>query len=133
MKQQESKLTKILLVKDKPLLLNRLEKMLQKEGYGVSSCSTVRDAIQLVKTSNYQAVATGIVFAGVSRVDIVPLIKIANPDIPVLIFSESKQGLQIIEAMDFGADDFVIALNDLPIRLKWVLKKKKESDEADLK
>jgi DNA-binding response OmpR family regulator len=117
---------KILIAKDEPLVLKMLEGKLQREGYSVISCLSVDEALQEISVTHFDAVITGIVFCDVLRLDIVAKVKSDNAAVPVMILSDMKQRNQIMEAFDSGADDFITNLNELTLRLKWILKKRFE-------
>jgi DNA-binding response OmpR family regulator len=121
---------KILIVKDEPLVLKMLEGKLQREGYSVVTCLSVDDALQEISVNHFDAVITGIVFCDIVSLDIVAKVKSVNVAVPVMILSEMKQRNQIMEAFDSGADDFITNLNELPLRLKWILKKRFEENNV---
>lgn len=117
---------KILIAKDEPLVLKMLEGKLQRDGYSVVTCLSVDEALQEISVNHFDAVITGIIFCDVVSLDIVAKVKSVNATVPVLILSDMKQRHQIMEAFDSGADDFITNLNELPLRLKWILKKRVE-------
>ncbi len=126
--EPDSKIT-ILLIKNNPILLTRFENMLKKEGFGVDSSVTLSDALEKIRNHHYDVIITNTTFYGVEREDVVPLIKVFNPTIPILVFSLKKNIHSLIKAANLGADDFFVNPTELTTRLKLLLSKKKRIAE----
>lgn len=115
----------VLLIKDEPLTLKMLETKLQKEGFQVTCCMSVKDALLQIHERQYDVILTGALFCNVPRMDLIHDIKEKYPEVPLLILGDMKHEKRIWEALDLGADDFINNHNELMLRLKWVIKKQK--------
>lgn len=120
-----SKQKRVLVVKDEPLMLNRVEEILRKEGYAVNKSTSVKDALQEVGTNHYDLIITGTHFNERVRVDVVPLLRVYAPTIPIIVLTDKRQVDDALDILRFGVDEFVTQVAELPFRIALALQKAK--------
>jgi len=82
----------ILVVDDDPLVLNSLSKLFKREGYGIATASSGKEALEIISSSDFDLVIVDIRMSELDGVDTVRNIKEirkkqAKPDIPVIFIT----------------------------------------------
>jgi DNA-binding NtrC family response regulator len=112
---------KILVVDDEQSMAQFLGIVLRKEGYNVTTANNGRDALEKVKTDNFDAVITDIKMPGMDGIQLLQGIKKLDPSMPVVIMTAYASQQSAIDAVNLGAFQYLIknAKND---EIKLVVK-----------
>ncbi len=105
---------KILVVDDEQSMTQFLSIVLRKEGFHVTAVSNGRDALDKVKSENYDVVITDIKMPGMDGIQLLNLIKKHDPSLPVVIMTAYASQQSAIDAVNHGAFQYLIknAKND---------------------
>lgn len=97
----------ILLVEDDKYLREGLEETLKKEGYFVSACECIRDAVDLINSQNFSLIILDVMLPDGSGFDLCISIRKSNNSVPILFLTACDDEIQIVRGLDVGADDYV--------------------------
>ena len=117
---------KILIVEDNPMVVKSLEFKLRKEGYDVTISVDGRNAIDLLKSNEFDLVLTDLMLPFVSGSQLIEHIKKTQPQMPIIVLSTATQEDIITDAFTMGVDDFMtkpFSPNELALRVKRSLSK----------
>jgi two-component system response regulator VicR len=120
-------MSRILVAEDEVLLLKAIEFKLKKDGYTVVTAADGRQAMEKIKSDNYDLILTDIMMPFVGGMEILTYIK--NDPIkkftPVLLISAVGLENVVLEGFKLGADDFIYKpfnLNELSVRINRHIK-----------
>ncbi len=117
---------KILLVEDDIALLRGLEYTLTKDGYEVSSVSTISEARKAYTVKEYSLILLDVGLPDGSGWDLCREIRMTS-DIPVIFLTACDDEVNIVLGLDLGGDDYItkpFRVNELLSRIKAVLRRK---------
>lgn len=97
----------ILIVDDEEGLREGLGKLLEEEGYGVLSAETGEEALEILQQSHIDLVLTDMRMPGMGGIELLKKIRELYEDIGVIILTGYGQIESYIEAMNFGAIEYV--------------------------
>jgi CheY-like chemotaxis protein len=97
----------ILVIDDEHVLLDLFEKVLKKLGFRVALVDNGRDAINLIRKSTPDVVLLDINMPGLDGISVLKQIKEQDPDIEVIIITGYASLDSAIEALKYGAFDYV--------------------------
>ena len=100
-------MTSILVIDDEPDLLRVLARSLAADGHEVATATNGPDGLALFKEQRPAIVITDIKMPGMSGIDVLKRIKERAPDAEVIIISGHGDMDTAVEALHFGASDFV--------------------------
>jgi DNA-binding NtrC family response regulator len=105
---------KILVVDDEQSMAQFLAIVLRKDGFQVSTVANGRDALDKVKTENFDVVITDIRMPGMDGIQLLQGIKKHDPSMPVVIMTAYASQQSAIDAVNLGAFQYLIknAKND---------------------
>ena len=105
---------KILVVDDEQSMTQFLSIVLRKEGFHVTAVSNGRDALDKVKSDNFDVVITDIKMPGMDGIQLLNQIKKHDPSLPVVIMTAYASQQSAIDAVNHGAFQYLIknAKND---------------------
>src|SRR5436309_1705581 len=105
---------KILVVDDEQSMAQFLGIVLRKEGYQVTTVNNGRDALEKVKSDNFDVVITDIKMPGMDGIQLLQGIKKHDPSLPVVIMTAYASQQSAIDAVNLGAFQYLIknAKND---------------------
>ncbi|MUU78726.1 response regulator [Winogradskyella endarachnes] len=116
---------KVLAIDDQQLVLLPLEKRLIELGYQVKIETDASKGLELYKSFNPDLVIVDINMPGVSGLDIVKHIRIANNDqTPIMILSGNTKDETITEAFELGINDYMkkpLSINEISARVKRLI------------
>jgi DNA-binding NtrC family response regulator len=115
----------ILLVDDEEIVLKSLARKLRKKGFEVTSEQNGYDAIAKLKETDYDVIISDLIMEGLSGIQLLEEAKKISPDTPVIIVSAYDDGKSADDAMQFGADDYLLKpcnFDDLLFRISCCLK-----------
>jgi diguanylate cyclase (GGDEF)-like protein len=100
-------------------------------GFGASSVVSAEDALELLKTENFDVVITDIMLPGLDGLDLTDQIR-KTYDIDVIVMTGYSGDYSYEEAISKGASDFVfkpVRFEELLLRLRRVLKERRLTKE----
>lgn len=98
----------ILLVDDDPALLDLIRRFLEREEeMQIDTCRSCQEAIELLKTSRYDAIVLDYDLPGMSGIDFLKVIKSQGNDTPTIIFTGKGREEIVIKALNYGADYYL--------------------------
>jgi DNA-binding response OmpR family regulator len=118
---------KILVIEDDEMILRALEFRLKKENYEVEVARTGKEALEKLKSNNYQLVITDLMLPFIMGMELLSYIKSTNADIPVIVLSAADEESTVMDAFNLGADDFIakpFSPGELSLRVKRLLVRK---------
>jgi len=124
----------LLVVDDEPQFLRTLATSLRGAGYEVETAVTVEGALSAAKGAHIDAVVLDLVLPDGSGKDVCVGVRRWS-DVPIVVVSAVGEEQEKVEALDAGADDYVVkpfALGELLARLRAVLRRVGPSSEPVL-
>jgi DNA-binding NtrC family response regulator len=98
---------RILIVDDEEVLRDVLETVLHREGFDVLLAASGEEALNVLDTEEVDLVILDIMLPGISGIDTMRAIRVANPAIPVIIITAFSSIDGAIEAMKHGAFHYI--------------------------
>jgi putative two-component system response regulator len=103
----ELKNNNLLIVDDDPYVLESLSSFLTEYGYTVSTCQNGRDAHKKIKEQRFDVVLTDIKMPEVTGIELLRLIHIIDPQLPVILLTAFAELDVAVDAVKRGAFDFI--------------------------
>ena len=125
---------RIFLLEDDPLIAKGLRFSLESEGFALSVCQTLSQALGAVFAEPYDLALVDLTLPDGNGTQLVKLIKERLPELPVLILTARDDENDVVEGFDLGADDYVtkpFGSRALVSRVKNLLRRY-QKDEAVL-
>lgn len=119
---------KILIVDDEPDICRALEFLLKREGYNITTANSGENAIEKLKTEEFDIVITDIKMGRVDGIAVLEKAKEIHPDMPVIMMTAFASIESAVEAMKKGASDYIVKpfLNEeIKLTIKKILEQKK--------
>ena len=110
---------RILIIDDNVSICEILNEALSEKGYKVDVCSSVETALNLINASRYDIIISDLKMDKLSGIDLLKYIKINYRDIEVIIITAFGDVETAVEAMRFGAYDFILK----PFKIEEIEKK----------
>ena len=98
----------ILVVDDSLSMQHLLAALLEKKGYRVSCFLSGEEALKRFHAEEFDLVLTDINLPGMSGLNLLKLIKQAKPDIEVIVITSNASSFTAIQALRFGAYDYIV-------------------------
>ncbi|MFC2086012.1 response regulator [Bacteroidota bacterium] len=98
---------KILAVDDEQVVLDSFRKILVLAGYSIDTVETGREAVGLVRKNDYDFVFTDLKMPEMDGLDVTKAVKHYRPDIDVVMITGYATIESAVDAMKFGAMDYV--------------------------
>jgi len=117
---------RVLLVEDSPILGQTLHDHLERHGH---ACDLARDgeqALAHLRDPRYDAVVLDLMLPKLDGLDVLRWLRARGDAVPVLVLSARDQIRDRVEALDAGADDYLVkpfALDELLARLRALLRR----------
>ncbi|MDZ7290240.1 MAG: response regulator [candidate division KSB1 bacterium] len=105
--QIENPKAKILAVDDETIVLDSFRKILVMAGYSVDTVETGKEAIGLVRKNDYDFVFTDLKMPEMDGLEVTKAVKHLRPDIDVIVITGYATIKSAVEAMKYGAMDYV--------------------------
>jgi len=112
---------RVLVVDDENLILKIISDILLKEGYDVKTAFNCEKALQLLKEESFHVILTDIRMPEKNGIDLLEEVRTFNPDIPVIIMTGFASLVTAVEAVRYGAFDYLTKPLDYN-KLKSVIK-----------
>jgi putative two-component system response regulator len=98
---------RLLIVDDEPMIRQLLVHHLTKLGYECTQVEGGREALELLQSSSFDAVLSDILMPSMNGIELLGRIKSLNQELAVVVISGDPHLQDAVEAMKFGADDFI--------------------------
>lgn len=125
---------KILIVDDKPHLLEGLFDILEQEGYKVTTCNTAQEARRVSQKINFKLALIDIKMPHENGLELVKELKEYIPNLAVLILTAYPSEETAIKALRIGVVDYLIKplnINELNDAIKKALKQRREKLDVE--
>jgi DNA-binding response OmpR family regulator len=116
----------LLLVEDDELLGDGIQSVLQRRGMGVDWVRDGISAMNSLKTSHYDLLLLDLNIPWLSGLDVIARLREAENDIPVLVLTARSKVMDRVEALDSGADDYLVKpfdIDELCARIRALLRR----------
>lgn len=101
-------MAKILVVDDASFMRTMLREILSKEGHTILEASNGEEMIQMYEKHSPDLVTLDITMPILNGIDGVKLLKSKHPEAEIIMCSAMGQKLMVLEALKYGAKDFVV-------------------------
>jgi len=108
---------KILIVEDDEMIAAIYKRQLEKENYEVSLIKEGQAAIEAVKKDAPNLILLDMVMPGMDGIEILKAIRVVNKESQVIVFSNVQEKGKEEEAMNAGANAFLIKAHHTPSQL----------------
>src|SRR6478672_5601869 len=98
---------RVMIVDDEEVLRDVLEVVLRREGFDVLLAASGEEALNFLDTEEVDLVILDVMLPGISGIDTLRAIRIANPTLPVVVITAFSSIDGAIEAMKFGAFHYI--------------------------
>jgi len=98
---------RILAVDDEPVILDSFRKILVLAGFSVDTVETGQEALNLVRTNDYQFVFTDLKMPTMDGLEVTKAVKHLRPDVDVAIITGYGTIESAVSGMKYGAVDYV--------------------------
>ena len=98
---------KVLLVDDEKDFIEALGERMENRGMNVSTTTSAKDAIKMVKEESYDAIVLDLQMPEIDGIEALKAIKKINPDMQVILLTGHATVEKGIEAMKLGAMDLI--------------------------
>ena len=116
---------KLLVVEDDRSIAVGLEYSLGQEGFGVTLCAGVADALEALKTERFDLAVLDLSLPDGSGYDVCRAIK-RQSDMPVIFLTARDDEVSVVMGLDMGADDYItkpFRIRELTSRIRSVLRR----------
>lgn len=98
---------KILVADDEVMMRNLILKILESEGYQISTASTGEEALKLLQESKFDLLLTDVKMPGMNGFDLLKNVKNRWPDMAVIVMTGYGDAYTVKEALLMGADEYL--------------------------
>lgn len=122
----------LLVVEDEENLRETLKLNLELEGYEVTTVSTGLEALQVIKKEYFDLLILDIMLPEMDGITVCENIRLQNNDVPILFLSARNSGVDRIEGLKKGGDDYLTKpfnLEELLLRIDKLVTKSKKLKE----
>lgn len=125
--------SKVLVVDDEPANIFFLKGLLKEEGYLVSTASSGNECLDILKNNQQDVILLDIMMPGITGIEVLEKImeNEKTRDIPVIMVTAKTESIDIEEALDKGAVEYIrkpVDEIELLARLRTTLRIKKQED-----
>ena len=117
---------RILLVEDEKSLAETIRLNLELEGYTVVTAGDGRSAVKIFKQERFNLIILDVMLPEMDGYTVCEIIRLENPDIPVLFLTAKNSSEDKIKGLKLGADDYLVKpfnLEELLLRVQILLKR----------
>src|ERR1043166_6061360 len=98
---------RVMIVDDEEVLRDVLEVVLRREGFDVLLAASGEEALNFLDTEEVDLAILDVMLPGISGIDTLRAIRIANPNLPVVVITAFSSIDGAIEAMKHGAFHYI--------------------------
>lgn len=116
----------ILLVEDDAALAAGLRQALRAEGFAVNHVATGTEALHVIATEKPEIVILDLGLPDMDGLSVLKRLRVANPDLPVLLLTARSTSGDKVAGLDSGADDYLAKPFDMPellARLRAIIRR----------
>lgn len=99
---------RLLIVEDEETLCQSLKRVLEREGYSVDTVNNAEAAHEIFEAGFYDVIITDIILPGMTGIELLKKIKEKLPDQIVIIMTAYASLETAVEALRYGAYDYVV-------------------------
>jgi len=124
---------RILVIEDDPSILRGLQLNLGMEGYAVRSASDGETGLALARGERFDLLVVDVMLPRLGGLEVVREVRLADPDLPVLILSAKGQESDKVAGLQLGADDYMVkpfSLKELLARIDALLRRRRVRGET---
>ncbi len=117
---------RILLVEDEKALAETIRLNLELENYTVVTAGDGRSAVRTFKQERFNLIILDVMLPEMDGFTVCEIIRLENPDIPVLFLTAKNSSEDKIRGLKLGADDYLVKpfnLEELLLRVQILLKR----------
>jgi len=125
---------RILVVDDESAIRRALRPPLVELGFQVAEASRGEEAIQLLRSSTFDAVLLDVNMPGIGGVETLKRVRAFAPRLPILMLTVRDKEEEKVEALDLGADDYVtkpFSTKELIARVRAAIRRVKSPIRAE--
>jgi len=115
------KKTKILAIDDDRTFLESLQRVLENDEYSFEGLSVSNDTLSIISKKEFDIILLDMKMPGIDGIEVLKNIIQYSPYLPVIVISGQSNIKTAVEAMKFGAYDFIEKPPDIQ-RLKTIIK-----------
>ena len=97
----------LLVVDDEDVIRKGMRRILEAEGYQVTTSASGRTAIEKIQEQDFDVVITDLKMPGMDGIEVLKTIKILQPEVPVIIITGYSTVDTAVDAMKNGAFDYI--------------------------
>lgn len=116
----------ILIVEDEKKIADALKQGLIENSFHADAAYDGNIGLKMFRSNSYQLVILDINLPGLNGYELCKAIRVANPDVPVVMLTSMSAVEDKIEGFDAGADDYIIKpfdFRELLVRIRALLKR----------
>jgi DNA-binding NtrC family response regulator len=121
------RIAKVLVVDDEEIARKNLDHILQKEGYIVVMAASGAEALEKMKTSNFDVVLTDIRMENISGIDVLEKTKSRYPETEVIMVTAYASTDSATETLKKGAFQYIakpFKISEIRVTVKQAIEKK---------
>jgi DNA-binding response OmpR family regulator len=108
---------KVLIIEDEVSLAASLKRGLEAEGYSVDVAVDGVDGLWQATEFDFEVVLLDIMLPGLNGFEVAEQLRARGRDVPILMLTAKRGDLDLAEALDIGADDFLSKPFSYPVLL----------------
>ncbi|MGA2732165.1 MAG: response regulator [Syntrophobacteraceae bacterium] len=119
--QDQSKVTKLLLVDDEEGYVSVLAKRLSKRNFQVKTALSGSEAIRILRNESFDLAVLDLKMEDMDGIEVLKIFKVMEPQMPVIILTGHGSETAAREGMEYGAFDYLVKpcdLSELVVRIR---------------
>jgi two-component system response regulator PilR (NtrC family) len=123
---------KIMVIDDEESMCKFMQIMLKKEGYEVTTSQSSQEALNILKTRNYDLVIADLMMPGLNGLELLSRVKSLDPEASFIVMTAYASVDTAIEALKNGAYDYLtkpFKVDEIKIAIKKALEQKRMKRE----
>jgi two-component system copper resistance phosphate regulon response regulator CusR len=124
----------LLLVEDDPSIVSIISRGLTEEGFNVSVAPDGTIGKQMALQSSFDLIILDIMLPGINGLELCKIIKLEQPNTPVVMLTALGTTENVVTGLDNGADDYLVKpfkFAELFARIRMLLRRYKGAGTAD--
>lgn len=117
----------VLVVDDELIVRESVREWLDDEGFSVETAESGFDAVEKLKSTEYQLMFLDVKMPGMDGVEVIKLAKEMRPELPVVMITAYATVENAVEAMKLGAVDYLMKPFDIEALVNFVIQKFREA------
>lgn len=104
---EPSTTSSVLVVDDEPMICRALERQLRPRGYDVATAATGVEALEAIRSRDFDVILSDINMPGMSGVDLLRIVRAYDLDVPVLLMTGNPTIESAVDAVSLGALEYL--------------------------